>query len=584
MQSVPNAMETWFGFIRSIDDAVTVVEAARTGYLPRVTRRLTEDERMVLIRSGSVFVFEESESQVRRWADSRNWSSSRMKGYFLVYSEQEVSRSAPATGDEPDQDAAAAAASAAASSTTNTLLHHHAGQTLNKRDSAISLLSRRSSASTLASIHDVPPARPLLKKKALSLTTAFGNKLRLISYYAEADVAEGILPTPDNDPLLTKIQVADNLYYAGNDGPIALSKTSTTRQPLPGPGHATVAPDAPASTMQQQHQQYQQHAAPQQPPTTFALTPLQLTTGLVHGHQPVAHAGAPSYAMQVDQPAFLHHASPAVARGPPPPAPLSLPHPSPAVADMQGHPPLTNGPFGAAPATHQPNPSLYPSEPIVAPAHEEAAPIPRRGLRTAISLEHLSSTTTAVGHRRLSQSASLGHLPHLSMPQGSPSAGPSPRMGHTRTPSAGSITIPKALKRRSDPLPQFVWRGPSMSSFTAAPTIPEAPPVHEATMHSPMSIVSRQLSPMDTDAPPPPAPATPEPATASMRRRSLYDPVIVTGTAAAAAEAASRRHSVHLGVALDRPAGDWRVSARYDRTVHAEDARQLRALDRSFNL
>ncbi|KNE58842.1 hypothetical protein AMAG_04386 [Allomyces macrogynus ATCC 38327] len=385
MQSAPNAMETWFGFIRSIDDAVTVVEAARTGYLPRVTRRLTEDERMVLIRSGSVFVFEESESQVRRWADSRNWSSSRMKSFFLIYQEQEGPRSAPATGDEPDQDVAAAAAAAAASSTASSLMHHHAGQTLNKRDSAISLLSRRSSASTLASLHDVVPARPLLKKKALSLTTAFGNKLRLISYYAEADVAEGILPTPDNDPLLTKIQVPDNLYYAGNDGPIALSKTSTTRQPLSG----------------------------------------------------------------LD--------------------------------------------------------------------------------------------------------------------------------------AAGSITIPKALKRRSDPLPQFVWRGPSTSSFTAAPTIPEAPPVHEAAMQLPMSIVSRQLSPMDTDAPPP-APAPPEPATATMRRRSLYDPVTATGHAAAVAEAASRRHSVHLGVALDRPAGDWRVSARYDRTVHAEDARQLRALDRSFNL
>ncbi|KNE71670.1 hypothetical protein AMAG_16224 [Allomyces macrogynus ATCC 38327] len=574
MQSAPNTMETWFGFIRSIDDAVTVVEAARTGYLPRVTRRLTEDERMVLIRSGSVFVFEESESQVRRWADSRNWSSSRMKGYFLVYSEQEVSRSAPGTGDEPDQDAAAAAASR----TANTLLHH-GGQTLNKRDSAISLLSRRSSASTLASLHDVVPARPLLKKKALSLTTAFGNKLRLISYYAEADVAEGILPTPDNDPLLTKIQVPDGLYYAGNDGPIALSKTSTTRQPLPGPGHAMAAPDVPASTMQQQHQVA--HEAPQQPVTAFALTPPQPTSALAHAHQPIALGGPSSYAMHVDQPAFVHQAPPAVSRGPPPPAPLSLPHPSHAVADM-GHPPVTSGPFGTAPATHQPDLSFYPSEPVMAPAHEEAAPIPRRGLRTAISLEQLSSTTTVVGRRRLSQSASLGHLPHLSMSQASSSAGSSPRMGHTRTPSAGSITIPKSLKRRSDPLPQFVWRGPSTSSFTAAPTIPEAPPVHETAMHSPMSIVSRQLSPMDTDEPP--APATPEPAAASMRRRSLYDPVIAAGAAAAAAEAASRRHSVHLGVALDRPMGDWRVSARYDRTVHAEDARQLRALDRSFNL
>ncbi|KAI9217582.1 Gti1/Pac2 family-domain-containing protein, partial [Blastocladiella britannica] len=80
-------LESWFGIINSQDDALRIIEAARTGKLPRITRKLTDAERMSIVRSGAVFVFEESESQLRRWTDTRFWSSSRMQGNFLIYTE-----------------------------------------------------------------------------------------------------------------------------------------------------------------------------------------------------------------------------------------------------------------------------------------------------------------------------------------------------------------------------------------------------------------------------------------------------------------------------------------------------------------
>lgn len=78
--------ETFFGLIESVDDAMLVVDAARMGRLPRVRTRLTDRERRS-IRSGSVFVFLETESRIRRWTDGKAWSPSRITGEFLIYRE-----------------------------------------------------------------------------------------------------------------------------------------------------------------------------------------------------------------------------------------------------------------------------------------------------------------------------------------------------------------------------------------------------------------------------------------------------------------------------------------------------------------
>lgn len=75
--------------IRDAQDALILFEAVRLNILPLITRRLNGNERAQL-RSGNVFVWEESESKggLSRWTDGRRWSQSRMRGDFLWYEEQ----------------------------------------------------------------------------------------------------------------------------------------------------------------------------------------------------------------------------------------------------------------------------------------------------------------------------------------------------------------------------------------------------------------------------------------------------------------------------------------------------------------
>lgn len=76
----------WSGWIETTGDALIILEAARRGLIPRVTRRLVDAERK-MITSGSVFVFDEDESGIKRWTDGFFWSPSRILGNFLLYRE-----------------------------------------------------------------------------------------------------------------------------------------------------------------------------------------------------------------------------------------------------------------------------------------------------------------------------------------------------------------------------------------------------------------------------------------------------------------------------------------------------------------
>jgi hypothetical protein len=53
--------ETFHGYIETTQDVLLIFEGCRRGLIPRVCRRLQEKERR-MIRSGSVFVFDERES------------------------------------------------------------------------------------------------------------------------------------------------------------------------------------------------------------------------------------------------------------------------------------------------------------------------------------------------------------------------------------------------------------------------------------------------------------------------------------------------------------------------------------------
>ena len=81
-------IETFYGMVETSADALRIFQLCREGRLGRVRRRLHDHERKQ-IRSGSVFVFNETESGIKRWTDGRLWSPSRIFGDFLIYRELE---------------------------------------------------------------------------------------------------------------------------------------------------------------------------------------------------------------------------------------------------------------------------------------------------------------------------------------------------------------------------------------------------------------------------------------------------------------------------------------------------------------
>ncbi|KAB5511621.1 Gti1/Pac2 family-domain-containing protein [Coniochaeta sp. 2T2.1] len=87
---------TYFGFVRTAKDACVLLEMLLSGRLPHVQRRPHERERADIVKSGNVFIYEESISGVRRWTDGVNWSPSRILGNFLIY--REVKQGYPGEG------------------------------------------------------------------------------------------------------------------------------------------------------------------------------------------------------------------------------------------------------------------------------------------------------------------------------------------------------------------------------------------------------------------------------------------------------------------------------------------------------
>ncbi|KAJ7265547.1 Gti1/Pac2 family-domain-containing protein [Mycena rebaudengoi] len=79
-------------YIRNIDDALKVLEAARSNVLPLIRHRLCAQERAQL-KSGNVFVWEESsrdcpEGGLVRWTEGRKWSQSRFRRDCFIYKEK----------------------------------------------------------------------------------------------------------------------------------------------------------------------------------------------------------------------------------------------------------------------------------------------------------------------------------------------------------------------------------------------------------------------------------------------------------------------------------------------------------------
>ncbi|KAG6332531.1 hypothetical protein ID866_6560 [Astraeus odoratus] len=188
----------WSGWIETTGDALLILEAARQGLIPRVTRRLVDSERK-MITSGSVFVFDEDESGIKRWTDGFFWSPSRILGNFLLYRETDK-RGAGHRGARQE----------------STDEHQYNdgtrqdGQSLSrpKGEASSSGLDRHRERVLVGSLTNSYKFKTDgLMKKTFSLTIG-GVAQHLISYYKIEDVEQGRLRSPSSLPELASLDIS----------------------------------------------------------------------------------------------------------------------------------------------------------------------------------------------------------------------------------------------------------------------------------------------------------------------------------------------------------------------------------------
>ncbi|KAG1745023.1 Gti1/Pac2 family-domain-containing protein [Suillus paluster] len=192
----------WSGWIETTGDALLILEAARRGLIPRVTRRLVDSERK-MITSGSVFVFDEDESGIKRWTDGFFWSPSRILGNFLLYRETDKRgaghrgvRSDPAEMNEHSQ--------------YNVDGVRLEGQTLSRpkgESSSIGIDKHRERVLVGSLTNSYKFKSDGLMKKTFSLTIG-GVSQHLISYYKVEDVEQGRLRSPSSLPELASLDIS----------------------------------------------------------------------------------------------------------------------------------------------------------------------------------------------------------------------------------------------------------------------------------------------------------------------------------------------------------------------------------------
>jgi len=233
---------TYFGYIQSTKDALLVFEAVRQNRLPKINRRLREEERLNLIRSGAVFVFDEAESGVKRWTDGLYWSPSRILNNFLVYRQIEkkpgpssedpksktkehirfsASDGAPQVPVEGAYTPQASSMLDEAGPSTRTATHllgpvpglHPQPEPAASSGTKEGNDPERSLVGSLT--NSFPFRRNGLCKKTISFPVGKSHQ-HLISYYSIEDVLLGRLRTPSSLPELDSLVISKELLVKSN--------------------------------------------------------------------------------------------------------------------------------------------------------------------------------------------------------------------------------------------------------------------------------------------------------------------------------------------------------------------------------
>lgn len=191
--------ETFYGYIETTRDSLLLFEACKRGLLPRITRRLQDKER-ILIRSGTIFCFDERESGIKRWTDGLVWSPSRILGNFLIYRElqdKKLMRSPYSTD-------------------SNMILDKQTTRNNGGYVIAPDLLRRQQEKALVGSLKtSFKFKRNGLIKKSMSLIVD-GVQQHIISYYSKEDVLSKKLRTPSSLVELSSLEVSPGLRLRQN--------------------------------------------------------------------------------------------------------------------------------------------------------------------------------------------------------------------------------------------------------------------------------------------------------------------------------------------------------------------------------
>lgn len=214
---------TWRGYVADTREALILFEAVLQRYLGPVVRRPHDRERASLIRSGSIFIYEEGASGIKRWTDGVPWSPSRILNNFLIYRELvkpfppgEKKRANKKTKKEcrPGEPYPRNSSSEDIHSTGNT------GQTSPtdvRSESGLSGTDKEAERSLIGSLTDSYSFKEDgLVKKTMSVTID-NRHLHLVSYYNPQDVRSGnLLQRPSEDPGLGQLRPRPDLLHRQN--------------------------------------------------------------------------------------------------------------------------------------------------------------------------------------------------------------------------------------------------------------------------------------------------------------------------------------------------------------------------------
>ncbi|KAF4629396.1 hypothetical protein G7Y89_g8754 [Cudoniella acicularis] len=219
MASASPLSPTFYGHIASTQDALVLFEACLSGALNHVARRPHDRERMSLIKSGNVFIYEEHSSGIKRWTDGVPWSPSRILGNFLVYRELERpfppgekkramkrSKRSPGISKAQEPYGASGLGTSYTASAVNSYLDSSSSNSLSKE-------TERSLIGSLVDSYGFKEEG--LVKKTVSVTVG-GISHHLVSYYTVADVMNNKFSTPTKDPRFQHIALRPDLVTKQN--------------------------------------------------------------------------------------------------------------------------------------------------------------------------------------------------------------------------------------------------------------------------------------------------------------------------------------------------------------------------------